>query len=629
MKKIMDRFDFFELIKSQFELCKRENLNFENNFSLEAFLRENEERIKNMDINSQENDALGKMYQQRLKKTSKKKFGQFYTSKAVVKTILNCIDYQKNAPILDKKIIDLSCGSGSFLIEAVNRFIQRFLLVKNITAVSDLSPKEGKELLCLINNNIYGIDLNPIACGLCQLNIHLRLKELYQKISKYEKDFLPPRFSIFNLNSLNIAKLKDFNIYFRAFDYVIGNPPYIFIRDISREHKELIEDHFETNKGQYDIYQIFIELGIKLLKEHGYLGYILPDSLLALSNRRIIRKYIFDTSKIKNIYVCGQKFNDATVSNIILTIQKEKNPEARNGNKIRIKHLNSQNRQRFLSQKYIKSWNYKFLINLTDMDRKVLDYLNSMNPNLREIMKKKNYKISLGRGVELGKEGEIIYCKNCETFLPLPKKASYCNNCQNQLDRSLIEKIIINDPPKNEKVNYAKYIFSMGRYRINEYKFIILDKRGINYKNLARYKNTILIRQLNHGNMVCATYHNDLAYNSQSIYNLKIVKTPIPEFNHPYLLGLINSHLISYYFMKSFGSYKELFPRILIGKIKKIPIKIPKTKKEKKLASIVSKKVKTLLNSTNKSESELLQEKIDESVFELYRIPQTQRKYIL
>ena len=94
--------------------------------------------------------------------------------------------------------------------------------------------------------------------------------------------------------------------------------------------------------------------------------------------------------------------------------------------------------------------------------------------------------------------------------------------------------------------------------------------------------------------MICATY-NDSATTSQSYYNLKVKKSPISEFNEMYLLGLLNSQPLSYYFIKSFGSYKKLFPRILIEKLRSLPIKVPESKEERSLANKIINFVKKIM----------------------------------
>ena len=158
-----------------------------------------------------------------------------------------------------------------------------------------------------------------------------------------------------------------------------------------------------------------------------------------------------------------------------------------------------------------------------------------------------------------------------------------------------------------------------------------IAKNGINYKDLNLYEDRIIIRQLSQNNFICATYDKNFSLTSQSFYNLKIIQSLSKEFNHSYLLGIINSTLLSYYFIKSFGSYKKLFPRILIEKIKNLPIKIPETEKEKNLAKIIIKQVNILLEAQDKSRIlyEKIQQEIESLVFTLYQISSMDQTYIL
>ena len=166
----------------------------------------------------------------------------------------------------------------------------------------------------------------------------------------------------------------------------------------------------------------------------------------------------------------------------------------------------------------------------------------------------------------------------------------------------------------------------MNRYQIKNNKYIDMKKRGIDYKDLDIYADRVIIRQLSQNNLICATYDNRLSLTSQSFYNLKIRYSPIEEFNHFFILGLLNSRLLSFYFIKSFGSYKKLFPRILIEKIKDLPMVLPNTSEDKKLALQIIDYVKQILKSGDSND---IQEKIDILVMELYKIPKEQAHYIL
>ncbi len=585
------------------------NINFLN--EIKEYLSKTTKLDEDSDI-----DVFGNIHQRYLNHYEKKVLGEFYTPQSVVNYILDSTGYTDTNNIENKKLIDISCGSGSFIIQAIRRLIHRYLKILNYENLSDLTLEEMKNIVLSVRKNIYGVDINPIACILCQLNIHYELYKILEFIRDFDEKYRLSTFKIKNINSLGLD-------YYEQYDFVVGNPPYLFIRDIQSEHRKLIETGaLKTNKGQYDYYQLFIELGIRFLQNGGNLGYIIPDSLLALSHRSIARKYIYNTTKIKEIYYTGPKFEDPVVSNIIIVLQKENDEEKREKNTINIKLSNNQTKQ--LHQISIKKWDFKFLVHLNDIDDSIIEQINTNFPKLKDLNKENGFIILLSRGVELAKIGEIIYCKKCQLYFPIPKKHLICPVCKSKLKLEHIEKIIYPKLPKDKKGDFKKFLYSINRYQIKDKKYIDVSKDGINYKDLTIYEDRIVIRQLSQNNLICATYDQDFSITSQSFYNLKIVQSPLEEFNHYYLLGIINSQLLSYYFIKSFGSYKKLFPRILIEKIKQLPIKIPKIAKEREVAKIIIDKIKKLLINYD----EKIQNGVDSLVFDLYGISTEYRKYI-
>jgi len=569
-------------------------------------------------------DLVGMLYESYIPQVERKLLGQFYTPFQVVDYILNSISYNYTESIENKKLIDISCGSGSFIIRAINRLVKKLIKSYNIDNISEINFKDAKIVILQIKESITGIDINPIACILCQINIIFSLLDLIKIIYEQEEDYELPIFDIHNLSTL------EFN-FSEKYDYVVGNPPYVFIRDIPLEERKLIETgDFDTNKGQYDYYQLFIEIGIKILKNQGFLGYIVPDSLLALSNRDIIRKYIYDSTKIKEIIHAGSQFEDPVVSSVILILQKEILQGVREENLIKIPKFNSISKLNTqILQKKVKEWDYKFLINLSQKDTDILEYLNSKFPKLKDLMIDPRFEIVISRGVELGKDGRIIYCDNCKQYYPLPKSKLQCIKCSNDFNVNAIEQIVVDEIPQELEENYKPYLFSLNRYQVKERKYIDITKEGINYKDISLYINRIVVRQLSQDNLICATFDEN-SITSQSFYNLKIIHSQLPEFNNFYLLGLLNSLLLSYYFIKSFGSYKKLFPRILIEKLKTLPMKIPESEKEMDISKIIEDDVRRVLNSDTLKKEEIirLQNKIDLNVFNLFQISKSNQDYI-
>ncbi len=569
-------------------------------------------------------DIIAKFYEKIVPHSQRKTTGEFFTPIQIVDYILKGLGYTAQHNIENKKLIDLSCGSGSFLIRAANVLLKKLRKQFKSKENSELSPKQAEEIITKIKDNIIGIDVSPVACILCQINLYFTLFELFKIVVEKNKEYQIVEFNVINKETLQY----NFN---NKYDYVVGNPPYLFIRAIPQEYRKLIEKlPLETNKGQYDYYQLFIEIGIKILEEGGALGYIIPDSLLVLSNRKIIRGYIFHSTKIKEICYLGLGFKEPVVSNVILVLQKESKEKERLNNKILIKKtIKNDQLESYLIQHNFGKWDYKFLINLTQRDIKILEQLKSNFPQLLDIMNNSQFKISISRGVEIGKEGEIIYCGVCNKYFPLMKGNLVCPECGSSLKKDSVENIIVDNVPNDLENDYKPFIYSLNRYIIKKYKYIKLGVEGINYKNHEIYIRKIVVRQLSQENLICAAYDEN-AFTSQSIYNLKIFQSPVLEFNNYYLLGLLNSQLLSYYLIKSFSSYKTLFPRILIEKLWSLPVKVPESKEEKTYANKIISLVKKISISCMKDINLCfkLQNSLDSLVFDLYNISEDQRLYI-
>ncbi|MEJ2293934.1 MAG: N-6 DNA methylase [Candidatus Lokiarchaeota archaeon] len=416
-----------------------DNFDFKQLLSVKSY--DNKNRAYNL-------DEFAAIYEQNISYAERKKLGEIYSPQFIVDKILDETGFYDTNCDGNKSIIDISCGAGSFLVQAVRR----------------------------------------VACILCQINILYTLFFIIKQILMMDSEFQIPIFHIYNRNIFS-TKVD------HKYDYVIGNPPYLFIREISEEQKLIIEKgEFETAQGQYDYYQLFIEIGIKMLNSDGILGFIIPDSILALSNRHIIRKYIYDHTLIKEILYLGPQFEDPVVSNLIIILQEERDPRKREKNIIGIKiNWNSDVISNSILQSYIKGWNYKFLISLNQEDIKILNFLNKNIPKLNHIMESSNYDIYITRGVELTKEGKVIYCRECNKYYPLPRGKLVCKICNNNLLPQSIETIIVDQKPQNQNLSYAPFIYSINRYNTKQFKYIILGKPGIDYKSPGIYKDRVII----------------------------------------------------------------------------------------------------------------------------------------
>ncbi len=114
-----------------------------------------------------------------------------------------------------------------------------------------------------------------------------KLKELLEKALKIAEE---KRFFHWELEFPEVWQREK-----KGFDVVLGNPPYVRIQEMKKSRKEEVDYFnkvFQTPEGSYDMYVLFIEKGLSLLNENGYLGYIVPNKFTKLNYGKKLRKLI-------------------------------------------------------------------------------------------------------------------------------------------------------------------------------------------------------------------------------------------------------------------------------------------------------------------------------------------------
>jgi hypothetical protein len=111
-----------------------------------------------------------------------------------------------------------------------------------------------------------------------------------------------------------------------GFDAVIGNPPYVRIQTLSREQVDYFNRQYQSATGNYDIYALFVEKALDLLKETGIHGYIMPHKFFQASYGEGLRKLIAESKALTEIvnFRDNQIFENASTYTCLLFLSKNK-----------------------------------------------------------------------------------------------------------------------------------------------------------------------------------------------------------------------------------------------------------------------------------------------------------------
>lgn len=294
----------------------------------------------------------------------------------VENTLQNIINDLSALKIKKLKIADICCGSGNFLLSVyellVDKTIEYYISNNLEDAINkgliyksfydsnyQLDFKEKRDILV---SCIYGVDIDPLAIEITKFSLLLKLLDNTSSdmLNKYQIEtgnkILPNLDSnIKNGNSLVgkeyadfdsdyyikfelLKKIKPFNwdeeFAGIKFDAIVGNPPYIRVQNLvkyNREEYEFFKDEtskYKTGKSSLlDKYFLFIEKGYSLLKENGYLGFIIPNKFMVLKNADKLRSFLHETKSVSSIinFDTIQVFKGRSTYTCIIILNKNKN----------------------------------------------------------------------------------------------------------------------------------------------------------------------------------------------------------------------------------------------------------------------------------------------------------------
>ncbi len=186
------------------------------------------------------------------------------------------------------RVLDPACGAGAFLQEA-----------------------RAQIPGCLL----YGVDVDPAAITAARasftLNPNLPLNLNPLPLHLHCADFLSSSFSP------------------APFDLILGNPPYVNIRELAKStspaYRQELRCRFKSARGNFDLYVLFLERSLELLRPGGVCGMIIPNKWAGLDYARPLRELVLAETTLHDIVdLSGVRvFAEAEVYPHILIFQKQ------------------------------------------------------------------------------------------------------------------------------------------------------------------------------------------------------------------------------------------------------------------------------------------------------------------
>lgn len=532
--------------------------------------------------------------------------GVYYTPSYIVKyivqnTIGNIIKHKTVEQVSELRIIDPACGSGSFLVGAYQFLLDWHLdwyfdeknkvkaIKENLIYFDELSKRyklsiDEKQRILL--NNIYGVDIDPQAVEVTKLSLFLKLLEEEGKklANKYGQTslFRDSDFKILpklngnikcgnsliesdyyknkDMSLLNIEDQRKIN-YFNwkeqfpqimketGFDCIIGNPPYIFARDdgFTADEKEYYYAKYTLAQYQLNTYIMFVEQSYNLLKSSGSLGFIIPNNWLTIDTTSNFRKFILTTCKGKIVVNSYDKvFQGANVDTSILVFSKSgdeilrayalKNEEFQYIKEVESAHFIDQ-KACIINFEALAFAEFKALVAKIESNTAPLNTISLVKSGI------KAYEVGKGKPVQTAKmKDERIY---------------HSRKNEDGLYRVYLDGNDVGRYFQGWSGQYIKYGENLAAPRKKE----LFEGRRILVRQIpAKLPYSVL------ATLVTEPVINDL--------NSMIIIETNETYSLEYLLGIINSKLISFWFNTVYGKLqRKLFPQFKVKELGEFPIR--------------------------------------------------------
>lgn len=315
--------------------------------------------------------------------------GAIYTPAKIRGFILDNI-FSDIKDIENKTVCDPACGCSGFL----------FTTIQKIKMLTSRSYKD------IIEENIFGLDIKSYAIERSKILLTLLTIENGEEHEVINFNFIEG-----NALSNNWHKSIE---NFKGFDVVIGNPPYVCSRNIDLESKKLLSNWKVSSSGHPDLYIPFFEIGLSLLKNNGYLGFITMNTFFKSLNGRVLRAYFSENKYSFKILDFGdlQVFDSRSTYTCICLLRKTPSNELSYKKVKDISKLSTKNMKKITYDKLddYNGWNFQ--------SHKIITQIENTGSPFYKVFKTSNGIATLKNSVfiiDILNEDDIYYHLTCNS----------------------------------------------------------------------------------------------------------------------------------------------------------------------------------------------------------------------
>lgn len=330
-----------------------------------------------------------------------------------------------------------------------------------------------------------------------------------------------------------------------GFDVVMANPPYLGGREWKLEdskQRESLLQKFSVADYQFDMYVLFWEQGILISKQGGTIAYITPNTWLNNRSTMKLREFMLEQTTVKSILDCSRvDVFDAVVLPVVTILQKTKSI-SNSADILKPSDVGFAYSHSIPQQIWLEDDNRIFNIDLSSKDILLRSRIEGASQPLESLALVK-FGIKLyetGKGIPPQKASDA----KAHTFEASHKVAS---DYRRHLEGKDIERYSIRW--KNKWLKYGKNLAAP--------------------REPSLFQGSRLLFRRIVGEKLIGTFTEEDYVTNQL---LQIVK-PHDSQNSKWLLAILNSALIAYYFKKKYNRQDKTFPEIRIYELAAMPIK--------------------------------------------------------